>query len=133
MSPMSLPKPMWIWVALAVAVDLVVTWVVVSRALAKKRAAAAAVPASMPNLGVVWKFAKAMHPRIGEIVRTNWSGDATALPGVLAMAVDEADREARAQGLTLDRVVLKDLVQASVAKHGVARRAMVLEALKRVA
>jgi hypothetical protein len=125
------------WIIAFVVVDLVVTALVVRHILVK-RAAAGGNPATeegvaIPDLGRLREFTDAIHPRIGEIVRANWSGDPMSLPGVLGLALAEADREARSRNLPLDRDILKKLVESSLAKHGVAKGSQLREALKQVA
>jgi hypothetical protein len=127
------------WIIAFVVVDLVVTALVVRHILVKRAAAAAGgnltrdEGAAIPDLGRLREFTDAIHPRIGEIVRANWSGDSMSLPGVLGLALEEADREARSRNLPLERDILKKLVESSLAKHGVARGAQLREALKQVA
>lgn len=121
------------WIALFVAVDAVITVIVLRR----HRAAQASAPGdSLPvmlDLGKLRGFADAIHPRIGDYVRTNWSGDPEALPGVLAVVVENATAEARSRGLDLDRTVIKRVVEHSIAAHKLAGGAVVREAMKRVA
>ena len=127
------------WIIAFVILDLVVTTIVVWRILAKRAAASAEAGAatdagvSIPDIRQLRQFTDAMHPRIGEIVRANWSGDAASLPGVLGLALDEAEREARNRDLRFDRDILKKLVEISLSKHRVARGVELREALKKVA
>lgn len=136
-------KNLMVWIACVVAADLVVTLFFIARYLAKQKAnlalsggAPAAIggaAAAMPSFLALRKFTDAIHPRLGELVRSSWSGDADALPPVLTMALDEAEREARSQGLTLDRDILKKVVEVSLAKHHVMKGAVLREALQKVA
>ncbi len=135
-------KNLWVWMACVVAADVVVTAFLIARYLARQRANATAGGAPMaigaasgalPSFLALRKFTDAIHPRIGELVRSSWSGDPDSLPTVLAMALDEAQREAQAQGLVLDRDLLKKVVELSVAKHHVTKGAVLREALEKVA
>lgn len=137
-----MPKDMMAWVACVVVADVVVTLFFIRRYLAKQKALAATSgapaaiggsAAAIPSFLTLRKFTDAIHPRIGEIVRSSWSGDADSLPTVLTMALDEAQREAQARGLPLDRDVLKKVVELSVAKHHVTQGAVLREALQKVA
>ena len=126
------------WIIAFVAIDLAVTVLVVRRLLARRAAvltlaADSRAPAALPSFGRLREFTAAMHPRIGEIVRANWSGDADALPTVLTQALDEVEHESRNFGLALDRDILKKLVEASLAQGGVTAGSQLREALKKVA
>jgi len=127
-----------VWILCVVVADIAVTLFVVLRYMASRGTDVSPVTiakaaAQLPNLAALRKLTDEIHPRIGELMRSSWSGDPMALPGVLAQALDETERAAREQGLTLDRRVLKKLVESSVAKHGIAHGAMLREALKQVA
>lgn len=137
-----MPKDMMAWVACVVVADVVVTLFFVRRYLAKQRALAGAsgapaaigrAAAAIPSFLALRKFTDAIHPRIGELMRSSWSGDADQLPSVLTMALDEAQREAQAQGLVLDRDLLKKVVEVSVSKHHLTKGAVLREALQKVA
>lgn len=131
-------RSLLVWILCVVVADIAVTLFVVLRYMASRGtdvapASIARAATQLPNLAALRKLTEDIHPRIGEIMRSSWSGEPTALPGVLAQALAETERAAREQGLTLDRHVLKKLVEASVAKHGIARGAVLREALKQVA
>ena len=137
-----MPKNLMVWIACVVAADLVVTLFFIARYLAKQKAnagglgAPAAIggaPAAIPSFLALRKFSDVIHPRLGEMVRANWSGDADSLPTVLTMALEETEREARSQGLSLDRDLLKKVVELSLSKHHVTKGAVLHEALKKVA
>ena len=96
-------------------------------------AAIGGAPAAIPSFLALRKFSDVIHPRLGEMVRANWSGDADSLPTVLTMALEETEREARSQGLSLDRDLLKKVVELSLSKHHVTKGAVLHEALKKVA
>ena len=137
-----MPKNLMAWIACVVVADLVVTLFFIRRYLARQKANAgvAGAPAAIggaamaiPSFLALRKFSDAIHPRIGELVRSSWSGDADSLPSVLTMALDEAQREAQARGLPLDRDILKKVVEMSVAKHHVTKGAVLREALQKVA
>ena len=132
-------QPLVPWIIAFVVLDIVVTALVLRHVFRKRAEArteagiATDEGVAIPDFGRLRAFTDVIHPRIGEIVRANWSGDDMALPGVLGMALEEAEREARNHGLPLDRDILKQLVQASLAKHGVAKGSRLREALKQVA
>lgn len=135
-------KPMLPYLIAFIVLDVVVTAVVLRRAFAKQNArwakekeekSAGAPAATLPNWGALKSFTDDLHPRIGELVRMNWSGDSMSLPGVLAQALDLAERESRTRGLDLDRETLKKLVETSLALHHVAKGGVIREALKQVA
>ncbi len=126
------------WIVVFVVFDMVVTVLVIRHVLARRAAAGDAARegnarGALPDLRRIAGFTEAIHPRLGEIVRAHWSGDPMSLPGVLGIALDEAAREARERGLELDRDTLKRLVEASLAKHRVAKGGALREALKQVA
>jgi len=132
-------NPLLLFIVVFAVVDLAVTTIIIRKLLARK-AAGQPIPflqaASRPSLSDVRglrEFTDAIHPRLGELVRSNWSGDEASLVTVLPMALDEADREAKSRGLTLDRIVLKKLVEASLARHRIAHGSQIREALQRVA
>jgi hypothetical protein len=142
-------KDLMTWIAWVVVADIVVTLFFIRRFLAKQKASAAGAgapgasgnapaaiggaTAAIPSIVALRKFSDAIHPRIGEIVRSSWNGDADALPSVLAMALAETEREARNQGLALDRDLLKKVVELSVSKHHVTKSDVLREALQKVA
>ncbi len=124
---------MFWWIALFVGVDVVITVIVLRRNRAARAKAAQDPGPVVLDLGRLRGFADAIHPRIGDYVRTNWSGEADALPGVLAEVVAQAAAEAHARGLDLDRKVIKRVVEHSIATHRLARSEVVREAMTRVA
>lgn len=133
------------WIACVVVADVIVTLFFIRRFLARQKANAsmagvAAAPAAIgggaaaiPSFVALRKFSDAIHPRLGEMVRANWSGDADSLPTVLTMALNETEREARNFGLNLDRDILKKVVELSLSKHHVTKSAVLHEALQKVA
>ena len=131
--------PLAYWIIAFVIFDLIITLVVI-RAVMAKRATGLPITGEdaeshtpLPDFGQLKEYSDAIHPRLGELVRMQWSGDAESLVTVLPMALDLADREARARGLVLDRDILKKFVESSLAKHGIARGSQIREALKQVA
>lgn len=136
------------WIACVVVADVIVTLFFIRRFLARQKANAgvagvagvAGAPAAIggaanaiPSFVALRKFSDAIHPRLGEMVRANWSGDADSLPTVLTMALNETEREARNFGLNLDRDLLKKVVELSLSKHHVTKSAVLHEALQKVA
>ena len=138
-------KMQWLpWIICFVAVDLAVTTLVIRRLLARRaqggspvasgaESSESAAGPAIPDIGRLREFTDAIHPRIGEIVQANWNGNPDSLPGALSLAIDEAEREARDRGLTLDRGLLKKLVETSLERHGVIKGSRLREALKKVA
>ena len=125
------------WILVVIAVDIIVTALVLRRILARRAAnrTAPTAPAA-PGLFDIRKlraFTDEIHPRIGEYVRANWSGQPESLPGVLSAVLDDVSATANRMGLALDRDVLKRVVESSLAKHGAAKSDVVREALKQVA
>jgi hypothetical protein len=110
-----------------------VTALVLRRVITRRIENAAGVPAGTLDLSKIREFTETIHPRIGEYVRTNWSGQTEALPGVLAVILDQVEATAREKGLTFDRDTLKRLIETSLARHGVAKSGQIREALKQVA
>jgi len=124
---------MKVYLVLFVIFDILVTALILRHLLAKRAAAGDGAAAALLDIGKLSQFTQAIHPRVGEMVRANWSGDPAALPQVLSRVLDEVEREARSRGLTDDRGVLKRVIEYSLAKHRLARSGEVREALRQVA
>jgi hypothetical protein len=125
------------WLVPLIVLDLIVTaavviWIVRRRAAGLGGKPTALVP-GMPDFAALKAFANASHPRIGEYVRANWSGIPDDLPQVLTRLLDVLEGDAKSHGLTLDRGVLKQLVESSLRTHRVGNGRAIGEALKRVA
>ena len=88
---------------------------------------------SLSHVRALVSFAGEQHERIGEHMRTNWSGIPDQLPAVLRPLLDEIEVEARAQDLPTDREALKSMLAASLRKHGIGKGGVLGEALKQVA
>jgi len=79
------------------------------------------------------EFAKDRQERIADYVRSNWSGVPDQLPGVLSSLVDQLEGEARAQGHTFSRDLLKTLVATTLRSRRISRPDDVGIALEKVA
>jgi len=79
------------------------------------------------------EFAKDRQERIADYVRSNWSGVPDQLPGVLSSLVDQLEGEARAQGHTFSRDLLKTLVATTLRSRRISRPDDVGNALEKVA
>ena len=108
------------WIVAFILVDLVITAVVVFFMI-RARAARALDPAAggaflgeLQQMGALMEFAKTRHERIGEYVRSNWSGIPDQLPRVLSSLVDQLEQEAQGQGHHFSRDLLKTLVATSL-------------------
>lgn len=122
------------WLMSLIAADLAITALVLWFVFARRREQG---PRGQGLPGVDFRamaaFTEEMHPRVGEMVRSRWSGDGTQLPGVLAGVLDELERECSRRRLRCDRPMLKLMLARSLAKHGVGSGTEVRRALERVA
>jgi len=121
------------WLAPLILLDLMVTaavlwWVFRRRAGLSGKSYVAGI-----DVGRLGEFTKAVHPRIGDYVRANWSGVPEQLPEVLRSLLDEIGREARSRGLGIDRDTLKLVLARSLAMHGIGQGAEIRHALEKVA
>jgi hypothetical protein len=117
-------------IVIAVALDIVVTAVIVWLFLARRKAGGALLGMS---LGELKRFADSSHALVGEYMRANYSGNPEQLPEVLASLMTRLEDQAKAQGLTLDRDVLRALLQRSAESHRLAKPREVQAALAKVA
>jgi hypothetical protein len=85
------------------------------------------------QLHMLGQFAREQHPKIGEYMRANWSGVGEQLPGVVSALLDQLDRDAKAQGLALDRQMLKSMLASSLRSHRIGKGHELGDALKQVA
>lgn len=74
----------------------------------------------LSQLGPLMEFAKERQERIADYVQANWSGRPDQLPGVLSSLLDQLEGEARAQGHTFSRELLKTAVTAALRSKRVA-------------
>ena len=119
------------WVIGFILLDIVVTLAVVTFVM-RRRESGPVVIAGL-SITALRAFTDAIHPRIGEYVRANWSGVPEQLPPILETLLGEMDAEARKQGLELDRDTLKTALRMSLASHRVAPGKSLDEALAHVA
>ena len=120
------------WVIGFIVLDIVVTLAVVAFVV-KRRESGGSIMIAGLNLSAIREYTDVIHPRIGEYVRSNWSGIPEQLPRVLETLLEEMDREARSHGLELDRDTQKQVLRASLASHKVATGKSLDEALAHVA
>lgn len=122
------------WIFPVIVADLAITGVVVWYMFRAKREGSTR---TRGILGVDFKamtaFTNAIHPRIGDHVRANWSGTTEQLPDVLRSLLDDLEREAKSRSLQLDRKMLKLLLARSLASHGIGNGSDVRQALAHVA
>lgn len=122
------------WLIPVIAADLAITGLVLWFVFARRREEGSR---GQGLLGVDFRamaaFTEEMHPRVGEMMRSRWSGDGTQLPGVLAAMLDELERECSRRRLRCDRATLKLMLARSLAKHGIGSGTEVRRALERVA
>jgi hypothetical protein len=126
---------MWPWLAAVVAIDVAITGFVIRRVLRRRAAVANGAAPTVFTLDIrtLRQFTDAMHPRIGEYVRANWSGIPDDLPAVLEHLLGELATEAKARNLPLDRDLLKQMLAGSLHSHRVGRSSQVRDALAKVA
>ncbi len=116
-------------VAIFVAVDIVVTLLVLRFVLAKRGGLGGA-------LGQLRQLAGAsaeLERETKEYLAANWSGDAASLPGVVEPLLAKLEGDLRARGVDLGRAQLKPFVERVILLQGRARAGDVREAMKRVA
>lgn len=120
------------WILLA---DVVVTVAVIYLVMRKrfKVSLAVDVKRTAVDLKGLMDLVKDEHPRIGEYLRTNWSGDPTQLHPVLTSLLGQLEEKARNRGLTVDRDTLKTVLATSVRSHKVVKGRELGEALEKVA
>ena len=127
------------WFVLFIVVDILVTLGVVLFIMNRRMArnaqgeAAGSILGDLRQMGALVEFTKERHGRIADYVRANWSGEPSQLGGVLTSLVDQLESEARAQGHTFSRELLKTVVATSLREQKVARPEQVGVALEQVA
>ena len=120
------------WILAFVAVDVVVGLVIIRRVLQRRGASRTGPVIAGLDLKALREFTDTVQPRVGEYVRTNWSGVPSDLPGVLGHLLDDLERDAKERGLPLNRYVLKQLIERSLHSLDIGR-AEVREALQQIA
>jgi len=85
------------------------------------------------DFGKLRQFADETHVRIGEYMRSNYSGDPVMLPQVLGSLLTELETQARARDLPVSREMLKALLLRSASAQHIARAGELREALAKVA
>lgn len=127
------------WMVAFIAVDIVITAVVVFFIVRARLAnppgttGAGASFSEIRQMGALMDFAKPRYERIGEYVRSNWSGIPDQLPGVLSSLVDQLQQEAEAQGHKFSRELLKTMVATTLRQLRVVPGDQVGMAIDRVA
>jgi|SRR5580765_439031 len=120
------------WILAVVAVDVVVGLLIIRRVLQRRRAGGGGPVIAGLDLRALREFADTVRPRVGEYVRTNWSGVPSDLPGVLGHLLDDLERDVKERGLPLNRGILKQLIERSLHSLDIGRTE-VREALKQIA
>jgi hypothetical protein len=119
----------WFWPALAafIVIDLVITFFVLRRVLTR-----AERPGGL-DFVQLRPLSDAIHERVGEHLRVNYSGQPDQLPAVLAALMPELREIARQRGLTADDDTLKAALLVAVSAHGLANPRQLRDALAKVA
>jgi hypothetical protein len=120
------------WILAFVAVDTLVGFVIIRRVLQRRGTSRTGPVVAGLDFGALREFTNSVQPRVGEYVRTNWSGVPSDLPGVLGHLLDDLERDVKERGLPLNRSVLKQLIERSLHSLDIGR-AEVREALKQIA
>src|SRR5688572_2254238 len=127
------------WVLWLILADVIVTIAIVTYVFRRRFTLSAmqvpqdAVLADLAQIGPLTAFAKERHERIGDYVRANWSGIPDQMPSVLTSLLDQLEREARSQGHTFSRELLKTVVATSLRSHRLVKSDEVGEALEKAA
>lgn len=118
-----------------VVIMTVVVWYIVQRRKARAARSNDAAPMilNLDSLRALAGFAKEQHERIGQFMRTNWSGSPEQLPGVLTSLLIDLERDARTKGLPVDQDAIKTMLGASLRAHKIGSPNEVREALDKVA
>ena len=112
------------WLAAVVAVDLAISAYVIRRVLRKRipRANGENSPTVFTlDIRALRQFTQALHPRIGDYVRANWSGIPDDLPPVLEHLLGELETEARARFRSTRRITYAEIATSTAttaASHG---------------
>lgn len=130
MAAILIPFVLFIIVIMAVGV-----WYILQRrrARAQRDTSGPADIVNLDDLRTLATFAKDQNARIGEYMRTNWSGSHVELPGVLTALLIELERDAMARKLIVDRDSLKIMLGGSLRAHKLCHAHLVREALDKVA
>src|SRR6266436_6636322 len=116
-------------IMLAVAVDIAVTFAIVLWVM-KKRGMIGLFAA---DLSKVKSFSDSVHDLTANYLRSNYSGDADSLHGVLDGLLAQLDQKAQEQGLTLDRNALKMVLMRALTTGDIVPMKDAMAALKKVA
>lgn len=121
------------WLILVIVLDAVITAIVIFWIVRRKGALGGMLGKTVAEFRALAAFTNERHARIGEYMRANWSGAPEQLPQVLQALLDELEREARGQNLTIDREALKTLLSRSLQMHQIGPGPEVRKAIARVA
>jgi hypothetical protein len=123
------------WFFLFIVFDILVTGLVIYLVFRKrfKLSVGVEVKQTAVDFKGLMELTKDEHPRIGEYLRTNWSGDPGQLAPVLTSLLSQLEEKARHRGLTVDRDTLKTVLAASVRNHRMVKGRDLGEALEKVA
>jgi hypothetical protein len=113
----------------------VVVWYIVQRRKARAERSSSGVAAivDLDSIRALATFAKEQHERIGQYMRTNWSGMPDQLPGVLTALLIELERDAIRKGVVIEHGAIKTMLGASLRAHKIGSPHDVREALDKVA
>lgn len=119
----------WIWPAVAalVVLDLVITFFVLRRVLARFE------HPRVLDFAQLRPLSDAIHERVGQHLRNYPDGHPDQLPALLASLMPELREIALQRGLTADDDTLKAALVVSVSAHGLANPRQVRDALSKVA
>ena len=118
------------WVATAIAVDIVINALLVMWIIRRRRGVSGVLGV---DFAAVRKFSDAAAPLVHEFMQSNYSGEPSTLPVVLAELLDRLEAESRSQGLKLDRGVLRSVMKQMVAREHLARSGELSSAIEKVA
>ena len=123
------------WIVAFIIADIVITIAIVTFVIARRLKLDVNVQAQAGGVPFrdLLKLTRDWHPKIGEHLRVNWSGDPEQLPQVLATLLDELARDARTRGIAVERTTLKSVLASSVRSHRMVRGADLGRAMARVA
>lgn len=123
------------WFLLFIVFDIAVTALVIY--LVMKKRVRVSIGVEVKKTAVDFKglmdLTRDEHPRIGEYLRTNWSGDPSQLPAVLESLLGQLEEKARHRGLDVDRETLKAILATCVRQHRLVKGRDLGEALEKVA
>ena len=122
----------WPWIAIVVAIDLVVVFYFISRIRSRSVSVGGRTIDLFSVLGLIKTSAKELDDTVTEFMRGNFSGDKEQLPRALAGAMDRARSFIAARQVGVDEDLLRGFVIHIVSAHKFATPAEVAAAMKQV-